>query len=102
MNDPKGGRNAALIENDHQIGAVNQSQISDESMLRKRKELEISLSDEDDDEDYREIEKRSFKTSLSDKMLMDVSFLYSKSLYPVSLGHMDDDNLWNFNTHINS
>ena len=57
------------MDND-QIGPLL-SQVSDESMLRKRKDMNIDISDEDSSDDYMNRDgnpsDRQFKTPLSDR-----------------------------------
>ena len=49
---------------------------------------------EDDDEEY-EFERKSIRTTLSDKIQCDMSVLYSRSFYPISLGMpLDEYDSW--------
>jgi hypothetical protein len=64
-------------------------------MLRKRKELELSYSSNDDNNNRGDIdseeERRSLAAARSDRMIESSSLLYSRSVYPVSLGLYEDD-----------
>lgn len=85
----QGGAALDILDND-QIGPLL-SHISDESMLRKRKDIASLSSNEDEDNDYGN-EKLSFKTPVSDRIRLEsTSVLYSKSMYPLSLGIHDED-----------
>ena len=65
-------------------------------MLRQRKEIKgISTSSDDEDDDmYMDYgnENMSLKTPVSDRIKLEsTSVLYSKSMYPLSLGIHDEE-----------
>eukprot|EP00347_Sterkiella_histriomuscorum_P017387 403349579 len=90
----QGGAALEYIDND-QIGPLLSHQ-SEESMLRQRKEIKgISTSSDDEDDDmYMDYgnENMSLKTPVSDRIKLEsTSVLYSKSMYPLSLGIHDEE-----------
>jgi len=59
-------------------------------MLIKRKDIEDYSSNEDNEMDYG-ADMKSFKTPVSDRIRLEsTSVLYSKSVYPLSLGIHDE------------
>lgn len=71
------------------------SRQSEESVLRKRNEFRGMTSDssEDEEQDYYDYENENcLKTPVSDRIRLEsTSVLYSKSMYPLSLGVRDDE-----------
>jgi hypothetical protein len=58
--------------------------------------MDMSSEDDDSEDDnhnyqYGVDSSKVFKTPLSDRIMMDSSMIYSKSVYPISLGMHDDE-----------
>ncbi|CDW89605.1 major facilitator superfamily protein [Stylonychia lemnae] len=87
----QGGAALDILDND-QIGPLLSKQSDDESVMRSRRKVaSISSVGEDSDDEYG-TEKRSFKTPVSDRIKLEsTSVLYSKSVYPLSLGIHEED-----------
>jgi hypothetical protein len=84
---------AELLDNDQRGPLLSQS--SDESLLRKRKDLNLSfLSDDDDVDNYdsSDEDKQSYRTPVSERLKLEsMSVFYSKHIFPVSLGRVQDE-----------
>ncbi len=65
-------------------------------MIRKRQTEQSRQSSEDfdydNDEDVQyDMHRKSHKTSISDKIMMETSLLQTKCMYPISLGINNED-----------
>jgi hypothetical protein len=84
-------KKATLIDND-QVGPLLNSQISDDQFnLRKRNHALLSDSSDENDEEGQRGGFKQYKTPHSDRFKLEMSALYSKSLYPISLGGIHDE-----------
>jgi hypothetical protein len=83
---------AELIDND-KGGPLLTSSSDEDEIVRKKKNVDLSMlsQNQSDDEKSEVSDRRSIK-SLSDRLKLEsMSVFYSKTMYPISLGLIADD-----------
>jgi hypothetical protein len=83
---------AELIDND-KGGPLLTSSSDEDEIVRKKKNVDLSMlsQNQSDDEKSEVSDRRSIK-SLSDRLKLEsMSAFYSKTMYPISLGLIADD-----------